>query len=172
TVNSSGAQNADLDDELARKIRSSIVFAGPLLARFGRASFPHPGGDVIGPRPINLFIDGFTQMGCEVKYEGERYELSAPQGLKGAEIFFMYVTVTGTETLMMAATRAHGTTILKNAAMEPEIVALAEFLNSCGANISGAGTPTITIEGGGMLKAEGKSFGIVPDRIETGTFML
>ncbi|MDE1925214.1 MAG: UDP-N-acetylglucosamine 1-carboxyvinyltransferase [Patescibacteria group bacterium] len=171
-INTSQVASSDLDDAIARKIRASIVFAGPLLARFGKVSFPHPGGDVIGPRPINLFLDGFKKMGCEVSLENERYAVNAKDGLQGAEFFFMFVSVTGTETLMMAATLAKGKTILKNAAMEPEIAALAEFLNSCGARIRGAGTPTIEIEGGSMLKAQGKELRIVPDRIEAGTFML
>ena len=171
-IDASGASSSDVDDALARKLRASIVFAGPLLGRFGQVSFPHPGGDVIGPRPINLFLEGFTAMGCEVAEAGDRYTLSAKNGLKGAEIFFMFVTVTGTETLMMCATQAKGKTVLKNAAMEPEIVALAEFLNACGANIRGAGTPTIEIEGGELLRSNGKIFNTIPDRIEAGTFML
>jgi UDP-N-acetylglucosamine 1-carboxyvinyltransferase len=172
TVHTGAVQTGDLDEELARKIRASIVFTGPLLGRFGKASFPHPGGDVIGPRPINLFLDGFKKMGCTVAQEGERYRLAAPQGLRGAEIFFLFVSVTATETLMMAAVLAAGKTVLKNAAMEPEIVSLAEFLISCGAKIRGAGTPTIEIEGGPLLRAQGKELRIIPDRIEMGTFML
>ncbi len=149
------------------------MFAGPLLARFGRVSFPHPGGDVIGPRPIDLFLSGFKAMGCNIELSNDRYAIEAQGGkLRGAEIFFRFVSVTGTETLMMAAVGAEGTTILRNAAMEPEIVALAEFLNSCGAKISGVGTPTITIQGGGLLRAEGKTFATVPDRIEAGSFVI
>src|SRR3989344_3100562 len=171
-IDASGASSSDVDDALARKLRASIVFAGPLLGRFGQVSFPHPGGDAIGPRPINLFLEGFTAMGCEVAGAGDGYTLSGRNGLKGAEIFFMFVTVTGTETLMMCATQAKGKTVLKNAAMEPEIIALAEFLNTCGANIKGAGTPTIEIEGGELLRSNGKIFNTIPDRIEAGTFML
>lgn len=170
-IDTRAVQSAELDDDLARRLRASIVFAGPLLGRFGRASFPHPGGDVIGPRPINLFLEGFKAMGCEVVAANDRYTVTAKNGLQGAEIFFLFVTVTGTETLMMAATQAKGKTVLKNAAMEPEITALAEFLNACGANIKGAGTPTIEIEGGGLLRSEGKVFNTTPDRIEAGTFM-
>jgi UDP-N-acetylglucosamine 1-carboxyvinyltransferase len=173
-INASTVVKSDLDDRVARTLRASIVFTGPLVGRFGRVSFPHPGGDVIGPRPINLFIDGFKKMGCEVVQEGDRYVLTTKGGLHGAEIFFMFVTVTGTETLMMAAVLAHGTTVLKNAAMEPEIVELAEFLVSCGARISGAGTPTIIIEGldGHLLCAQKKQLRTTPDRIEAGTFLL
>src|SRR5581483_9227227 len=116
--------------------------------------------------------DGFRHMGAKVERDGERYIVEAPEGLHGAEIFFTFVSVTATETLMMAATQAKGTTMLRNAAMEPEIVELANFLNECGANISGAGSPNITIEGGSMLKAQGRVWHTVPDRIETGTFLL
>ena len=173
-IDTSTVMSSDLDDKIARTLRASIVFTGPLLGRFGKASFPHPGGDVIGPRPINLFIDGFQKMGATVVQDGDRYSIETKGGLKGAEIFFMFVTVTGTETLMMAATMAHGTTVLKNAAMEPEIVELAEFLVSCGAKISGIGTPTITIEGlgGELLKANSTHYRTTPDRIEAGTFLL
>jgi UDP-N-acetylglucosamine 1-carboxyvinyltransferase len=173
-IDASGVAGSELDDHLARTLRASIVLAGPLLARFGSASFPHPGGDVIGPRPINLFIDGFRKMGCEVVRDGDRYRIEARDGLKGADIFFMHVSVTGTETLMMAAVGAEGTTVLRNAAMEPEIVALAEYLTSCGAKIRGVGTPTITIEGlgrGNYLKAAGE-WRTIPDRIEAGSFLL
>ncbi len=173
SIRTGGVSKRDLNNDLARRLRASIVFAGPLLGRFGRASFPHPGGDIIGPRPIDLFLDGFVKMGCTVSLEGERYSITARDGkLQGAEIFFRFVSVTGTETLMMAATLAEGTTILRNAAMEPEIVALANFLNACGAHIEGVGTPTVTIVGGGMLQAKGKSFATVPDRIEAGSFVI
>jgi UDP-N-acetylglucosamine 1-carboxyvinyltransferase len=172
TIDTSNVTHGDVDDEIARRLRVSIVCSGPLLARFKKVTFPHPGGDLIGPRPINLFLDGFKRMGAEVTTDGDRYTLSAPNGLKGAEIFFLFITVTGTETLMLAATLAEGKTVLKNAAMEPEIVALAEFLNSCGAKISGAGTPTITIEGGNLLRANGTVCETIPDRIETGSFMI
>lgn len=170
-IDTSAAAGTELDDALARTLRASIVLSGAMLARFGRASFPHPGGDVIGPRPINLFLEGFQKLGARVSLKGDRYLLEAPAGLRGAEFFFTYVSVTATETLMMAAVLAKGTTVLKNAAMEPEIAALAEFLNASGARISGAGTPTITVEGGGMLRARGP-WRTMPDRIEAGSFVL
>ncbi len=173
SINTKGVHNSDLDEVIAKSLRASIVFAGPTLARFGRVSFPHPGGDIIGPRPIDLFLDGFKKMGCEVALAESRYTVTASCGkLKAADIFFRFVSVTGTETLMLAALLAEGTTILRNAAMEPEIVALAEMLNACGANISGVGTPTITIVGGDMLHADGRSFATVPDRIEAGSFVI
>lgn len=174
TIDTSGVAAGDLDDRLARTLRASVVLAGPLLARFGRVSFPHPGGDVIGPRPINLFIDGFKQMGCSVAFDGNRYTVECQGGLRGADIFFMFMSVTGTETLMMAALGATGTTVLRNAAMEPEIVALADYLNRCGAKISGAGTSTIVIEGlgkGAPLRAA-EVWRTMPDRIEAGSFLL
>jgi UDP-N-acetylglucosamine 1-carboxyvinyltransferase len=170
-VNTGGVTHSALPDELARKIRASIVFAGPLLARFGSVVFPHPGGDVIGPRPINLFLDGFTKLGATVVLENDSYLVTAEK-LVGAEIFFEPISVTATETLMMAATRAEGTTVLHNAAREPEIADLAFYLNECGAQITGAGTSTITIVGGGMLHANGISYDTPPDRIEAGTFVL
>ncbi len=171
TVNTSGVHSSALPDGLARKIRASIVFAGPLLARFGKVTFPHPGGDVIGPRPINLFLDGFIKMGATAVLEGDSYTVTAAK-LQGAEIVFEPISVTATETMMMAATLAEGTTTLRNAAREPEIADLAVYLNECGAQIEGAGTNTITIKGGDLLKANGISYDTPPDRIETGTFVL
>lgn len=171
-VSTNNVKSFDLDDAIARRLRASIVFSGPLLARFGNVSFPHPGGDLIGPRPINLFLDGFKKMGATVELKDDRYTVSTTNGLVGTEIFFLFMSVTATETLMMAAVGAKGKTVLKNAAMEPEIVELAAFLTECGARITGAGTPTIEIEGTGMLKTGGRSWYTVPDRIEAGTFLL
>lgn len=161
----------DLPESLVNKFRASIMFVGPMLATCGEVKFPHPGGCVIGAgtRPIDMFLDGFQKMGAKIEMNENHYRLTAPK-LKGAEIFFHKVTVTGTESLMMTATRAEGMTILKNCAMEPEIVALANFLNSAGAKIEGAGTPTIKIEGVKELK-EGE-YKIIPDRIEAGTFAI
>ena len=173
TINTSGVTKTELDDTLARRLRASMVATGPLLARFGRTVFPHPGGDVIGPRPINFFLDGFSKMGATVRHEGGHYIVETKgRKLKGAEIFFTFISVTGTETLMMAAILAEGTTVLRNAAMEPEIVELANFLNKCGAKITGAGSPNITIEGGELLQANGYIERTVPDRIEAGSFLL
>ncbi len=160
-----------LKTEIAERLRASIVLSGPVLARYGQVSFPHPGGDLIGPRPINLFLDGFAKMGASVMLEGNTYKVVAPK-LTGADITFEPISVTATETLMMTATLASGTTTLRNAAMEPEIADLALYLNECGAKISGAGTPTIVIEGGGLLRARGIPYETPPDRIETGTFVL
>lgn len=164
-------KTTDLPAKLADKFRTSVMFVGPLLARFKEVRFPHPGGCVIGAggRPIDLFLDGFRALGAEIKMEDRFYYIKAKK-LKGCEFFFSKVSVTVTESLMMTACLAEGKTILKNCAMEPEIKYLADYLNKCGAKISGAGTPNITIIGvkhikGGFIK-------IMPDRIETGSFAI
>ena len=181
-----GLVSTELDHTISQSMRSSVVATGPLLARFGTVTFPAPGGCVIGTRPIDLFVDGYTKMGASVKIVADardnmRYVVTSPKnGLIGAEIIFPIQTVGGTETLMMAAILAHGTTILKNCAMEPEIVHLGEFLISCGAKIRGLGTPTIEIDGFGpknLLPTQKNKKGLVvyhtvPDRIEAGSFLL
>lgn len=160
-----------LPAELVNKFRASVMFVGPMLSAFGEVSFPHPGGCVIGAgtRPIDMFLDGFEKMGAKLTVSGGYYHLSAKR-LKGAEIFFPKVTVTGTESLMTTACLIEGGTILKNCAMEPEIVALADYLNGAGAEIEGAGTPTIKIRG--VKKLDGGEYRIMPDRIEAGTFAI
>ncbi|MEY2664339.1 MAG: hypothetical protein RIT04_147 [Candidatus Parcubacteria bacterium] len=175
TIDASQVTSHELDADLAKSMRASVVLTGSLLARFGKAVFPIPGGCVIGPRPIDLFIAAYEKMGAHVKLEsdaqGDRYVISAKE-LTATEIFFNIQTVGGTETIMMAAIGATGTTVLKNCAMEPEIQALAEYLNSCGADITGAGTPTMKIRGTGLLKARAnKPYVTMPDRIETGSFL-
>lgn len=161
-----------LKKDIAEQLRASIVLAGPLLARKKRVAFPHPGGCVIGKRPIDLFLGGWQSMGAKIaEYDGG-YRIVI-QRLRGADFTFRVVSVTGTETLMMTAALAEGKTILRNAACEPEIPALAEFLNDSGAQIRGAGTPTIRITGtGGRLLKAKKSFRIIPDRIEAGSFLI
>ena len=170
-VDTSSISHTELKHSLANKLRASIMFVGPLLARFGEVKFPHPGGCVIGAgqRPIDLFLEGFAKMGAGISTVDNYYHLTADK-LKGCEFFFTTVTVTGTESMMMTATLAEGKTVLSNCAMEPEIVALAEYLNSVGAKISGAGTPVITIEG--VAKIGGGEFTTIPDRIEAGTFAI
>jgi UDP-N-acetylglucosamine 1-carboxyvinyltransferase len=166
------AVNSILDREIAKRLRASIVLTGPMLARMKKVSFPHPGGCVIGERPIDLFLEGYQAMSAHITTKKGMYIITAPKsGLKGASLFFRTPSVTGTETFLMAAVLAQGTTVIANAAMEPEIVALAEWLNDCGADIVGAGTPTITIRGGGLLVARKKGV-IVPDRIEAGSFLI
>lgn len=165
--------STDLNTEISKKLRASIVLTGPLLSRFGKVSFPHPGGDVIGARPIDFFLEGFEKFGAEITHANNQYELKAKGGkLKGANIFFRTPTHTGTETMIMAAVLAEGKTILKNCVMEPEIEDLASFLNLCGAHITGAGTSTIEIEGGDLLRTNGKEHRVIPDRIETGSFLI
>lgn len=159
----------NLDEDLTKKLRASIILAGPMLARTGRVEMYHPGGCVIGKRPIDMFLDGFKKMGAKLKQREDEFVLSA-EGLEGARIFFPKISVTGTETMMMTAVLARGETILENAAMEPEIPMLAEFLNKCGAKIRGAGTPTIRIKG--VKKIGGGKLDLIPDRIETGTFAI
>lgn len=161
-----------LPDGPARSMRSSIVLTGPLLARMKRVTFPNPGGCSLGNRPIDLFIDGFKRFGATIRLEGETYIAEAPKGLRGMEFFFKVQSHTGTETLMMAATLAEGRTVLKNCALEPEVKSLADFLNACGARITGAGTSTIVIDGGAPLSSGGEVYHTMPDRIETGSFMV
>ncbi len=165
-------KKSDLNPEIAKSLRTSIVLSGPLLARLGRVTFPYPGGCVIGKRPIDIFLDGFKKMGAVIKEEGENYELTAPNGLSGAEIFLRVPSVTATETFLMAAVLAKGETVLKNVALEPEIKSLSEFLISCGAQIAGLGTPTLIITGGGLLSGKGKTYTTLPDRIEAGSFLI
>ncbi|HVT74981.1 MAG TPA: UDP-N-acetylglucosamine 1-carboxyvinyltransferase [Candidatus Paceibacterota bacterium] len=162
----------DLPMGPATAMRSSIVLTGPMLSRMGRVSFPNPGGCSLGNRPIDLFLEGFRRMGADIRTEGDMYVATAPEGLKGMEFFFKVQSHTGTETLMMAATLAKGRTILKNCALEPEVKSLADFLNSCGAKISGAGTSTIVIEGVKNLASKGVVYKTMPDRIETASFMI
>jgi UDP-N-acetylglucosamine 1-carboxyvinyltransferase len=172
SINTEKINKTELYSKLADKFRTSVMFVGPLLARFGQASFPHPGGCVIGAgsRPIDLFIEGFQAFGATVEVEdGKFYHIKAKQ-LQAADFFFSTISVTGTESLMMTASLIPGKTTLRNCAMEPEIEALAEYLNSQGAKIKGAGSPTITIEG--VEKINSGEFSIIPDRIETGSFAI
>ena len=157
--------------ELVKTMRASVLALGPLIARFGKARVSLPGGCAIGARPIDLHLAGLTKMGAEVFLEAGDVIARAPEdGLKGAEISFEKISVTGTENLMMAATLAHGRTTIHNAAREPEVKDLAELLNKMGARVRGAGTPTIQIEGVEGLNAAEHT--IIPDRIETGTFIV
>lgn len=159
-----------LPKKLVPKLRASILLSGPLLARYGKVTFPHPGGCYFGKRPINLFIDAFTAMGAKCTYQRGTYHCVAPKGgLRGTHYIFPIVSVTGTETLMLAAATARGTTTIENAAREPEVAALAEFLNDCGADITGAGTSTLTIHG--VKQLHGGRTSVIPDRIETLSFI-
>lgn len=155
--------------ELVKTMRASILVLGPLLARFGEAEVSLPGGCAIGARPVNLHIHGLELMGADIKVE-DGYIKAKCKRLQGAKIVLDVVTVTGTENLMMAACLADGTTVLENAAREPEVVDLAGCLNAMGAKVSGAGTDTITIEG--VERMHGATYDILPDRIETGTYLV
>jgi UDP-N-acetylglucosamine 1-carboxyvinyltransferase len=161
--------NSEAPYDLVKTMRASILVLGPLVARMGKARVSLPGGCAIGARPVNLHIKALQDMGASVELHGGYIEAKADR-LKGADIYFDLPTVTGTENIMMAAVLADGTTVLNNAAREPEIVNLAEVLKSMGAKISGAGTDVITITGVTSLKAAEAS--IIPDRIEAGTFMI
>lgn len=155
--------------ELVKTMRSSILVLGPLLSRFGQAVVSLPGGCAIGSRPVNLHIDGLRRLGADISVEGGYIRAKASR-LKGATLVMDIITVTGTENLMMAATLAEGTTVIENAAREPEVVDLANCLNSMGAKVSGAGTGTIEIEG--VSNLSGTHYNVLPDRIETGTFLV
>src|SRR6266849_227888 len=155
--------------ELVKTMRASTLVLGPLVARCGRARVSLPGGCAIGARPIDLHIKGLEQLGAKVTQEHGYIEAAASH-LKGAEIVFDKITVTGTEDLLMAATLADGETILQNCAREPEVADLADLLNKMGAKIEGAGTPTIRVKG--VSKLKGAKHRIIPDRIEAGTFII
>ncbi|HJT89743.1 MAG TPA: UDP-N-acetylglucosamine 1-carboxyvinyltransferase [Bryobacteraceae bacterium] len=156
--------------ELVKTMRASSLVLGPLVARGGRARVSLPGGCAIGARPINLHIFGLEQLGARIHQEHGYIEAEAADGLRGAVVNFDRITVTGTEDLMMAAVLARGETVLRNAAREPEVVDLAELLGKMGAQIEGAGTPVIRIQG--VEKLGGAEHTIIPDRIEAGTFLI
>ena len=156
--------------DLVKTMRASILVLGPLLAKFGKADVSLPGGCAIGSRPVDLHLRGLEQMGADIKVENGYIRATDGGGLKGAHIFMDQVTVTGTENLMMAATLAEGKTIIENAAREPEVVDLANYLNSMGAKITGIGTATVEIEG--VKSLHGTKYNILPDRIETGTYLV
>ena len=156
--------------ELVRTMRASFLVMGPLLARIGKARISMPGGCAIGARPIDIHLKGFEALGVKIEQGHGYIEASAPEGLKGTSIYFDFPSVGATENIMMAASLAEGTTILENAAEEPEIVDLANYLNKMGAKIRGAGTDTIRIEG--VDKLHGADYTIIPDRIEAGTYMI
>ncbi len=165
--------STEADRELVTKMRASILVMGPLLARKGRARIPLPGGCAIGARPIDLHLKGFEALGAQIDInEQESYveAVAGPQGLIGDTIYLDFPSVGATENIMMAAVLAEGITYIENAAEEPEIVDLANFMNKMGAKIKGAGTDTIKIEGVPALK--GAKHTVIPDRIEAGTFML
>ncbi len=155
--------------ELVKQMRASVLVLGPLLARFGQARVSLPGGCAIGVRPINLHLQGLEKLGASISFD-HGYVKAGAKGLQGANFYFDTISVTGTENLMMAATLAEGTTVLENAAREPEVQDLADLLNKMGAQVEGAGTHEIRIRG--VSRLHGAEHTIIPDRIEAGTFLM
>jgi UDP-N-acetylglucosamine 1-carboxyvinyltransferase len=168
-LDNSNVNNFFAPYELVKTMRASILVLGPLLARYGKADVSLPGGCAIGSRPVNLHLQGLSAMGADIVVEGG-YIRATAERLKGAHLALDIVTVTGTENLMMAATLADGITVIENAAREPEVTDLANCLNKMGAKISGAGTDRIEIEG--VESLHGTNYDILPDRIETGTYLV
>jgi len=168
-IDASNVTEKEAPYELVKTMRASILALGPLLARFGEARVSLPGGCAIGSRPVDIHIEGMKQMGAQIDVE-EGYIIARSDGrLKGADFNMSPVTVTGTENLLMAAVLAEGTTTLRNAAREPEVTDLAEFLNKMGAKITGLGTDTLVIEG--VESLSGVEYSVIPDRIEAGTYL-
>jgi UDP-N-acetylglucosamine 1-carboxyvinyltransferase len=170
-VDSSTIENFYAPYELVKTMRASILVLGPLVARFGSAEVSLPGGCAIGTRPVNLHLEGLAAMGADISVKNG-YIHATSKRLKGCRLVLDQVTVTGTENLMMAAALAKGTTIIENAAREPEVVDLANFLNEMGARVHGAGSDILEIEGVESLSADGLHYNILPDRIETGTYLV
>lgn len=170
TIDSSEITSCEAPYELVRSMRASFLVMGPLLARIGKARISQPGGCAIGTRPIDLHLKGLKALGAVIEQGHGFIEATAPNGLKGADIYLDFPSVGATENLMMAAAMAEGITVLENPAEEPEIVDLANYLNQMGAKVRGAGTDVITIEGVRELK--GVTHSVIPDRIEAGTYMV
>src|SRR4029450_9425003 len=166
-IHTNGFKNHVAPYDLVKTMRASVLVLGPLLARLGRAKVSLPGGCAIGARPIDQHLKAFEAMGAEIKIEHGYVEAACPR-LKGARIEFPFVTVTGTENVTLAAVLAEGTTLIENAATEPEVVDLIEFLNRMGAKIRGAGTRQIVIEGVRALRAV--AYQVLPHRIDAGSF--
>lgn len=169
-VDSNSITSYEAPYELVRTMRASILVLGPLLARFGEAHVSLPGGCAIGTRPVDIHLNGLMKMGADITVEGGFIHAKVDR-LKGCRLVLEQITVTGTENLLMAATLASGTTIIENAAKEPEVTDLAHFLNAMGAKITGIGTDVLVIEGVEKLGVEGLHYNILPDRIETGTYL-
>lgn len=170
SIDSTILKTVDAPYDLVRKMRASFVIMGPLLARYGKAKISMPGGCAIGTRPIDLHLKGFEALGAEIEIGHGFISATAPNGLKGTSIYLDFPSVGATENIIMAACMAEGQTILENAAQEPEIIDLANFLNIMGAKIRGAGTNVIKITG--VPKLIGHNYTIIPDRIEAGTYMV
>ena len=169
-VDSTGIKSCEASYELVRKMRASFLVMGPLLSRFQEARISLPGGCAIGSRPIDLHLKGFEALGAEIIQGHGFIEARAPKGLQGARMYLDFPSVGATENIMMAASLAKGQTIIENAAQEPEIVDLANYLNAMGAKVRGAGTNVVRIEG--VEKMTGTTYAVIPDRIEAGTYMV
>jgi len=167
-VDTAGMSGCSISETLMREMRSSAIFLGAILARCGQAELSYPGGCELGPRPIDLHLAGLRQLGAEIRDQGGMLFCTAPR-LRGREIVLALPSVGATENLMLAACGAEGTTVISNAACEPEIAELQAFLNACGGNVSGGGTSTVSVEGGREL--HGCEFSIMPDRIVTATYL-
>ncbi len=170
TIDCSTVKNLTAPYDLVKQMRSSILVLGPLLAKYGKANVSLPGGCAIGLRPVDMHIAAMNALGAEVELKNGYIEASAPNGLKGGNFLFNKISVTATENIILAATLAEGETLIENAACEPEVIDLANFCNAMGAKIEGAGTPEIRISG--VKKLSGCTHKIIPDRIETGTYLV
>ena len=170
-VNTSTLNQTKATYDIVKTMRASILVLGPILTRFGHCEVSLPGGCAIGQRPIDLHLKALEQMGAEITIQAGYVEAKAPNGLKGCEIIFDKITVTGTANIVMAAALAHGKTTIINAAREPEVVQLCEVLNNSGINIDGIGTAVLTIEGRAGKLMDINEFSVIPDRIEAGTYL-
>ncbi|MBD3823930.1 MAG: UDP-N-acetylglucosamine 1-carboxyvinyltransferase [Epsilonproteobacteria bacterium] len=170
-IDTSGINQTKANYDIVKTMRASILVLGPILARFGHCEVSLPGGCAIGQRPIDLHLKALEHMGAKIDIEAGYVQATAPDGLKGCEIVFDKITVTGTANIVMAAALAHGTTTIINAAREPEVVQLCEVLNSSGVHIEGIGTPVLKITGRAGQLVEIAPFEVIPDRIEGGTYL-
>ena len=167
-VDTAGLNRCEISDILMREMRSSAIFLGAILARCGRADLSYPGGCELGPRPIDLHLSGLRELGAEIREEGGFLHCRAPR-LRGREVVLRMPSVGATENLMLAACGCEGTTVISNAAREPEVVDLQDFLNACGARVFGAGSSSVSIEGG--RKLHGCTYRVMPDRIAAATYL-